>query len=292
MEKSILLSSLIMLSVITAFTSIRNEKMPVAPVSREVKSFIRDTVPDNLNENESVNENENVNVTGNDDVNRDEPSKAERRQRQKSKRDAEKNMERKQKELEQIQKKLEEIQVNVNSGIHFNNEKIQKQIIDLQTEINLQNKNVQFQLQNAQQKLQFAQVDKAMKDIDMQKINQDVQKALAAVDMQKFNRDIQVATTKALEQKKLMETLTLRRGTMTDDVSSILEFLEENNVADAKDIKSFTLNDDELIVNGKKQESSLHQQLRERYIRDKDDHIIYSNSNGTKSITIKRNDPS
>jgi len=78
---------------------------------------------------------------------------------------------------------------------------------------------------------------------------------------------------------------------MNDDVARILEFLERNNIANAKDVKTFTLNEDELIVNGKKQPASLHKELKEKYIGGKGDHIIYSNSGGSKSISIQRNDP-
>jgi bla regulator protein blaR1 len=280
MEKTILLSSVIMLSVITAFTSIANEKKPVAPVLGEVKTFVRDTVPDNVNENEEVNIDEKEIET------RDEPSKGETKQRQKNKREVERRMEKNQKEIEKIQQKLAEIQVNVNTDVQLKNEKVQKQIIELQSKINVQKQKMQLD-----QQLQMAQLDKAMKAIDLAKIDRDVQQALAAVDMEKLNRETQSATLRALESTKRFDGLTFRSGYMDDAIASILEFLEKNDVGSAKDVKSFTLNNDELTVNGKKQPSTLHQQLKEKYIRDKNDHIIYSNSNGTKSITIQQNDP-
>jgi bla regulator protein blaR1 len=280
MEKSILLSSVIMLSVITAFTSIANEKKPVAPVLGEVKTFVTDTVPDNVNETGEVNADEKEIETTN------EPSRAENKHRQKSKREVERRMEKNQKELEKIQQKLAEIQVNVNNDVQFKNEKVQKQIIELQSKINLQNQKMQLD-----QQLQLAEVDKAMRNIDMEKINRDVQRTLAAVDMEKVNREAQSATLRALESTKQFDRLTFRSGYMDDAIASILEFLEKNDVGNAKDVKSFTLNNEELTVNGKKQAPALHQQLKEKYIRDKNDHIIYSNSNGTKSITIQQNDP-
>jgi beta-lactamase regulating signal transducer with metallopeptidase domain len=284
MEKSILLSSVIMLSVITAFTSIANEKKPVPPVSGEVKTFVRDTVPDNVNENEEVNVDEKE-IETRDEPSKDEPSKAENKQRQKNKREVERRMEKNQKELEKIQQKLAEIQVNVNNDVQLKNEKVQKQIIELQSKVNLQNQKIHLD-----QQLQLAQVDKAMRNINMEKINRDVQQALAAIDMEKLNRETQAATLRALESTKQFDGLTFRSGYMDDAIASILEFLEKNDVGSAKDVKSFTLNNDELTVNGKKQPSALHQQLKEKYIRDKNDHIIYSNSNGTKSITIQQND--
>jgi hypothetical protein len=288
MEKSILLSSVIMLSVITAFTSIRNENKLVTPVAGEIKTFVTDTVPDNVNEDEDVNVNEDVEINENEheNVNADEPSKAETRKRKKMMRDTEQRMEKKQKEIEKLQRKIDQIRVNINNDVHINNKELQKKMIELQTTIKLQNEKMQ-----ADQQMQLAQVDKAMRNIDMEKINRDVEKAMKAVDMERLNRDMQAVTLRSMEQKKLMEGLTLRPGYMNDDVASILEFLEDHDVADAKDIKSFTLNNDELTVNGQKQPGTLHEQLKDRYIKDSGDHIIYSNSNGTKSITIQRNDP-
>jgi hypothetical protein len=133
----------------------------------------------------------------------------------------------------------------------------------------------------------------------MQKINKELQEAYALKDLEHSKE----MTLKVAEQTKLQQSLidsisrinldlNINAGYMNDDVSAILNFLETNKVADAKDVKEFTLNEDELTVNGKKQASSLHQQLKEKYIRSKGDHIIFSNSGGSKTITIRKNDPS
>jgi bla regulator protein blaR1 len=273
MEKSILFGSVIMLSVITAFTTIKNEKKPAAPVIQEIKTYVSDTVPENVNENENTGEKE--------------PTRVETRKRKKKMREAEQKMEKKQRELEAVQQKMEEIQIHIDNDIQVKNEILQKKMIELQTRINFQNEKLQ-----ARQEFQLKQAQKVMANIDMQKIKHDVQKALKAVDMEKINGEIQATTLKAMEQRKQIAALAYGKRYMNDDIASILEFLEENNVADADDVKSFTLNNDELIVNDKKQDATLHQQLKERYIKGKDDRILYSNSNGTKSITITRNDPS
>jgi beta-lactamase regulating signal transducer with metallopeptidase domain len=277
MEKSILLSSVIMFSLITAFTSMRNEKKPVVAALQEIKSFVTDTVPDEAN----INVNENVNIKA------DEPSKPGSRKRQKMMRDQERKMEKKERKLEEMKQQMEQIQIQIDNDFQLKNEILQKQLMELDNNINIQNEKLQ-----GQRELQLAQAEQAFKNIDMEKVNREVQKALKAVDMEKINQEVQAATLKAMEQRKLAGAMTLRSGYMNDDVASILEFLEDNGVADADDVKSFTLNNDELTVNGKKQSSELHQKLKERYIKDKGDHILYSNSNGSKSITIKRNDPS
>jgi bla regulator protein blaR1 len=273
MEKSILFGSVIMLSVITAFTTIKNEKKLAAPFTQEIKTYVNDTIPESVNENKNSDQ--------------DEPTKAESRKRKKKMRDAEQKMEKKEKELAEMEEKMEQIQIQIDKDIQLKNDLIQTKMIDVQNRINLQNEKFQ-----AKQELQLAQAQMVMANIDMEKINRDVQKALAKVDMEKINREIQATTLKAIEQKKQIAALSYGRGYMNDDIESILEFLEENNVADEDDVKSFTLNNDDLIVNDKKQDASLHQRLKERYIKSKDDRILYSNSNGTKSITITTNDPS
>lgn len=272
MEKSILLGSVILLSVITAFTTIKNVKKPAAPVIQEIKSYVSDTIPENINENENSDQ--------------DEPVRAESRKRKKKMREAEQKMETKEKELEEMEQKMQQIQIQIDKDILLKNEVLQKKLIEVQRHINLQHEKLQ-----ATQKLQLAQAHNMMANIDMEKINRDVQKALAKVDMEKINREIQASKLNAMKQQKQIAAVTYGRGDMNDDITSILDFLEEKNVADADDVKTFTLNNDELIVNDKKQDESLHQQLKERYIKSKEDRFLYSNSNGTKSITITRNDP-
>src|SRR6185295_5272898 len=102
MEKSILFSSVIMLSVITAFTSIRNENKPLAPEVREIKTFVSDTIPDKVDEN----------------VNEDQPSRAENRKRKKRMRDTEQKEKENQK-LEQIEQKLQEVQLQFDNDIQL-----------------------------------------------------------------------------------------------------------------------------------------------------------------------------
>ena len=186
----------------------------------------------------------------------------------------------------EMEQKMQQIQIQIDKDILLKNEVLQKKLIEVQRHINLQHEKLQ-----ATQKLQLAQAHNMMANIDMEKINRDVQKALAKVDMEKINREIQASKLNAMKQQKQIAAVTYGRGDMNDDITSILDFLEEKNVADADDVKTFTLNNDELIVNDKKQDESLHQQLKERYIKSKEDRFLYSNSNGTKSITITRNDP-
>lgn len=74
-----------------------------------------------------------------------------------------------------------------------------------------------------------------------------------------------------------------------DEIHSILEFLKEKGVIDNQESISFTLNDKELIVNGKKQPGSLHDILRERFIHNREDALIYEKNGNSTRKTINRN---
>ena len=195
-------------------------------------------------------------------------------------------------DLEKIELDLEKVEFQIENKIQL--KELQEKMIQIQNQMNIHNEKML-----ALKDLQLTQVDQALKAVDMQKINKELQEAYAFKDLERT----QAMALKATEQIKLHQPLidsmtkfnfdlNINAGPFNDDVSAILHFLERNDVADAKDVKDFTLNEKELIVNGKKQSSSLHEQLKKKYIKSKGDHIIYSNAGGSKSITITRNDPS
>ena len=49
---------------------------------------------------------------------------------------------------------------------------------------------------------------------------------------------------------------------------------------------SFSLNSNELIVNGKKQPAELHEQLKSKYIKSPRDHINYSSTKNSSSAEV------
>ncbi|MCW3119439.1 MAG: peptidase BlaR1 [Chitinophagaceae bacterium] len=73
-----------------------------------------------------------------------------------------------------------------------------------------------------------------------------------------------------------------------DQVGEIVSDLSEAGIIKDKTELSFTLNYDELIVNGKKQETKLHAKLKERYIKSPKDHYIYkTNGHYTSSDVVR-----
>ena len=72
------------------------------------------------------------------------------------------------------------------------------------------------------------------------------------------------------------------------EVNSIIYDLTKNNVITTGNDLSFSLNNKELIVNGKKQPGNLHQSLKEKYLQKPGDHIRYSKKGGSTSININK----
>ena len=93
----------------------------------------------------------------------------------------------------------------------------------------------------------------------------------------------------AQHEKLRNKKTTLKNTSSNNDISSILGMLEEEGIIDDTERVSFTLNDEELIVNGKRQPDALHEMLRERYIHNRGDTFIYEKNRNSTRTTINRN---
>ena len=71
-----------------------------------------------------------------------------------------------------------------------------------------------------------------------------------------------------------------------NDITEIINDLVEAGVVTDKDKLSFTLNYNELVVNGKKQDKNLHSTLKEKYIHSKKDHYIFKTNGHSTSTDI------
>jgi len=71
-------------------------------------------------------------------------------------------------------------------------------------------------------------------------------------------------------------------------VENILELLKRNNIIKGKDGTTFKLNNEELLVNGVKQSTEIHQVLKQKYINKSGDYYTFSSSGGTTDITVHR----
>src|SRR5215203_17792 len=95
----------------------------------------------------------------------------------------------------------------------------------------------------------------------------------------------------SLRQEKNKQIISLRKkpghGSNNEINSIISDLFQDKVVADSERL-SFTLNNNELIVNGTRQPKELHQSLKKKYLRSPGDHFNYSKSGGTTNITINK----
>lgn len=73
-----------------------------------------------------------------------------------------------------------------------------------------------------------------------------------------------------------------------DDISRIISDLNNRKLVSDEDNLSFSLTNNELIVNGTKQPAEIHQQFKEKYLQNSGDRFNYSKKGNTTSITINK----
>jgi bla regulator protein blaR1 len=96
---------------------------------------------------------------------------------------------------------------------------------------------------------------------------------------------------KMYEQRKaeMIQTKKMyRKGRINDDVTRIIDDLNDQNLVKDETNLSFSLSDKELVVDGKRQPSEIHQQFKEKYIENSSDRFIYSKKGNATSITINK----
>jgi hypothetical protein len=105
------------------------------------------------------------------------------------------------------------------------------------------------------------------------------------------------ANRKMLEENR--EQLEINRGRMQverekrrkefqETLSPMIEFLSDNKLITDKNDFSFSLDKNGLTINGVKQSDALYQEVREKFLKDRNDKITYSKKNSSESITINR----
>ncbi|HWJ30458.1 MAG TPA: hypothetical protein VNS32_28250, partial [Flavisolibacter sp.] len=87
-------------------------------------------------------------------------------------------------------------------------------------------------------------------------------------------------------EKLLKQGIVLGKG--NDDISRILSDLNNQNLVPDPENLSFSLTNNELIVNGTKQPAEIHQRFKEKYIQKSGDRFNYSRKGNTTSITISK----
>lgn len=103
---------------------------------------------------------------------------------------------------------------------------------------------------------------------------------------EKKNKQELLANQLYLKKNELLLAQDQQFHNSNHELASILSDLAEANVIDDKNNFSFSLDDKELIVDGKKQSGSLHEMLRKKYIRHKKDYYRYKAKPNSRSTDV------
>jgi hypothetical protein len=66
----------------------------------------------------------------------------------------------------------------------------------------------------------------------------------------------------------------------------VSELISQKLVDNEESLKSFILNDDELIINGIKQNAEIHQRFKSKYLKTGPNRISFQNQDGFKKISL------
>ena len=132
------------------------------------------------------------------------------------------------------------------------------------------------EVQRINHKIQRLEQEKRVSSQQRQNELVRVHKALALQKQQHLENRLEVARNKKLYAGN------------NSEINSIINELTKNNVITTSDALSFSLNNKELIVNGKKQPANLHQSFKEKYIPKPGDYIRYSKKGSSINVTINK----
>jgi hypothetical protein len=276
MEKSILACSLILLVALAIFSTAKGtEKKLKAALANQLSAFTTDTVP----------------ATKTEKISRRQQRKVQKTMRESERQDIrDEDLQHALDELAEEQERLNEKRALL---IEKKKEQIEKDIRKHDDRIN--DVDIDIEEIKAEAQKDAIEAEKRITVTEAQTFNSDLQKALADAQVQirksiTLKNDQHVELQKYLNDSLIQQLKTLRFQSSNGEVDAILKFIEDNKIATAKDVRSFSLDADGFKVNGNVQSSSFHQQLKEKYLRKKDDHIHYMKTGDSISISIQRND--
>jgi beta-lactamase regulating signal transducer with metallopeptidase domain len=294
MEKSILACCLVVLLGVAIFSTAKGteQKLKTGFVSH-LGSFVADTIPAEQQQQQR---------------NRREERKARKRSErsassEKSAHSQQRITQEEQHELEQalreVKAERDRLKQELYDVLEMRKESLEREIQELQREVE-NDINIQHVQQLAQKKAIIAaktlDAQKQIQLIKAQEINKELQAVLANTQVQLKNaitlktKEQKVALEKYLNDSVVTRLKFLNVNLDNNVITEILHFLEQNGVAKAKDIKSFSLDGNSLHVNDEEQSTDLHRQLKEKYLGRQGDHINYNRSGNSTSISIQRND--
>jgi hypothetical protein len=136
--------------------------------------------------------------------------------------------------------------------------------------------------QMAEQDMQQAQKDKQMAEQDMQQASRD--KQLSYIDQQEAKKARERAYGDKVQAEKEMQFYKQQLRNLAAD-------LVKDHIIDVKsDLSGMGLSDQEMIVNGKRQSSSVHERYKKKYLRQEGMGLYYGNVELGNGVFFEKKD--
>ncbi|MDB5278157.1 MAG: hypothetical protein JWR61_3112 [Ferruginibacter sp.] len=145
--------------------------------------------------------------------------------------------------------------------------------------------------QNTQLKLQLEQLENEHRYADG-KSKLLLKNQLNLQNKLQLNHNLQLIRNQQLQLQKQFSQNVLNKLNLSlpvlknDAVTDIINRLVDAGIVTDRSQLSFTLNSEELVVNGKKQAANLHKELKSTFIKNKKDHYIYKTDGHSTSTDI------
>ncbi|MEP7141489.1 MAG: M56 family metallopeptidase [Ferruginibacter sp.] len=126
-------------------------------------------------------------------------------------------------------------------------------------------------------------MEQAKKEMERVKIEMERDMKQAKIEMEQVKKDLARSKSEMVQSRKEMEQS--RRDMeeskkMQENV--IADFIKENLIKDKKELFSYKLSNEELIVNGVKQPDAIHQRFKDKYVSGNNRTMQYNNSGEVK----------
>jgi beta-lactamase regulating signal transducer with metallopeptidase domain len=154
-------------------------------------------------------------------------------------------------------------------------EKLARQLVDMKVKQEVEANLAYSEL--AEKKVELAKRMAEMKEIQMAK-EVEMSRELAEEDAKQA-----VELKAALGQMNAIPASPMR---LNKPIMAVIMDLKSAGTINDDENLSFSLNNNELIVNGKKQPAELHEQLKSKYLKSPKDHINYSSTKNSSSAEV------
>ena len=167
---------------------------------------------------------------------------------------------------------------------YLNNERREAQL-RMQNEMNQRRKRLNPENNRNQDKRDriYDSMDEELRDLEQERVARE-RSLLTERKMALREQELQN------QQNKNINRLRSKQPTVNtnNEIQSIVALLTERGIIEDDDNVSFTLNEEKLVVNGKKQPQALHEELKNRFIQEEGDTFIYEKKGNSISTTINR----